>query len=544
MKRIFCFLLLINMFCHAAEAQVYTAKKQSIHFRVANVHLTITNAFITVPGKLYSPKNISYPAISEKMEVYDEQTAVSLLFTDSTVARTFAGSVFVDSALSGKKIFSPDAISVRVLFNGKVYQDWTPVSRLPSFADPETFSVQDSSKKGKSFRLPTPLLKDGQQIELEFREKNSKPFLKTRLTKLPWDTQPFLMAYKTDSMNGDNLLTLRQQLENIHHLYSETAYFGWPGSGMKGVHTVPADTKLTLYFRKRSDAGLWPFEYKINKEKTWRKSKEIIALGPMEAGSNYTLSVRFPGNDSSISQYYFSVKPPWYGTWWFRSLLLLLFAATALLVLFRLRYLRAKRKIKHYQLESKLLYAQLNPHFLFNALGSIQGLINDRQIEKANHYLTGFSGLLRGTIRMGTEEMIPLATEIKTLDHYIQLEKLRHEFQYESTINLEVAHEDIAIPPLLIQPAVENAIKHGVSILGDKGRLSISIQQEQKGLVISISDNGTGFDPNISAAGEGLKLTRARIELFNRSHPSQKIQMRITSGETGTMVIFRFQNRL
>lgn len=544
MKRIFSLLLLTSVFAHAAVAQVYTAKKWSVHFLTGNIHLTITNAFITVPGKLYSPKNISYPDISEKLEVYDGQSAVSLLFTDSTAARTFAGSVFEDSALSGKKIFSPDAVSVRVLFNGAVYQDWTPVRLLPSFADPETFSVQDTSKKGKGFRITTPPLKDGEQVELEFRDKKTKPFLKARLTKRPWDTQPFLMAYDTDTTKSKDIFGLRKQLKYANELYSDSFYFGWPGSGLKGSATIPAGAKLTLYFRKRSGADLWPFEYKINQEKNWRKSKEIIALGPMEAGSDYTLSVRFPGDESSISQYYFRVKPEWYSTWWFRSLLLLLFTAVALLVLFRLRYLRAQRKIKQYQLESRLLYAQLNPHFLFNALGSIQGLINDQQLEKANHYLTGFAGLLRGTIRMGTAEMIPLSGEMKTLDHYIQLEKLRHEFQYASTINLEVAQEYIAIPPLLIQPVVENAIKHGISILGEKGHLSIQIQQEQKDLVISISDNGKGFDPAISTTGQGLELTRNRIELFNRAHPSQKIQMHITSGETGTIAIFRFQNRI
>jgi len=200
---------------------------------------------------------------------------------------------------------------------------------------------------------------------------------------------------------------------------------------------------------------------------------------------------------------------------------------------------------KQAKLELKAIYAQLNPHFIFNALNSIQGLINKSEVTQANMYLTEFSSLLRESLKNNDKEFVPLNTEIKTLVAYLKLEQLRFRFNYSFTIDTHLNADAIEIPSLLLQPLVENAIKHGVATLYESGLININIYKNNKDLVIDITDNGKGFDSTILSGGFGLKLTRERIQLLNLSFKEQPATLTIESNSTkGTIVHLTFENWL
>lgn len=205
------------------------------------------------------------------------------------------------------------------------------------------------------------------------------------------------------------------------------------------------------------------------------------------------------------------------------------------------RLKKAREESQKLNLELQSIQSQLNPHFVFNALGSIQSLINRNEIESANNYLTDFSKLLRKSLNNNGKEMIPLSEELYVLDSYVKLEKLRFNFTYQLYIddNLQVAQ--VEIPSLLIQPLVENAIKHGISALGEEGILSVSFSGQGNNLVVEIRDNGTGFNTMDKTQGKGLELTKERIKLLNRQKYHITMDLQSTKG-VGTTVTLLFKH--
>lgn len=169
-------------------------------------------------------------------------------------------------------------------------------------------------------------------------------------------------------------------------------------------------------------------------------------------------------------------------------------------------------------LEIKAIRSQMNPHFIFNALNSIQSLINTGQFKAANSYLVKFSQLLRSVLHNAEKNTLPLSDELTTIQLYCELEQLRFNFNFEMTIDPDIEPDLLSIPGMIIQPLVENAIVHGIAAKGAAGILQIKTTRQANVLRISIYDNGTGFtatpaDP-AQHNGIGLKLVRERLQLF------------------------------
>lgn len=228
---------------------------------------------------------------------------------------------------------------------------------------------------------------------------------------------------------------------------------------------------------------------------------------------------------------------------------MVLFSKPALLALLcgLFAYLLFKRRLRGAQiaekkasLELKSVKAQLNPHFVFNALGSVQSLINQNDVEKANTYLTDFSKLLRGSLVNQDKEHVSLSEELRLLETYIRLEQLRSHFSYQMIVGPGVEADLIEIPFMLIQPVVENAIKHGIGAIGESGRLVISVRKVEHALVLEVQDNGPGHCGVHASDGQGLKITRERIALMNRKR--KQVAMTFREGG-GTLVTFTF-NRI
>ncbi|SMC97867.1 sensor histidine kinase [Pedobacter nyackensis] len=177
--------------------------------------------------------------------------------------------------------------------------------------------------------------------------------------------------------------------------------------------------------------------------------------------------------------------------------------------------------------------SRLNPHFVFNALGGIQNLINKNEIEPANEYLSKFARLTRHILN--DETKISIKDEIDLLEDYLSMEQLRFPFKYEIHSDPEL-NSYTEIPSMLIQPFVENAVKHAIPLLKEKGKITINFNKEGQNLIITIADNGSGFNTIEEYAGLGLKLSKKRISLLNDIYKECPISLDIDSGRSGTNI--------
>lgn len=196
-------------------------------------------------------------------------------------------------------------------------------------------------------------------------------------------------------------------------------------------------------------------------------------------------------------------------------------------------------------LKMRSIRAQLNPHFMFNALTSIQNLVNKNDMESANHYLSRFASLTRKVLNTGEKELISLEDELKILDDYLQMEQLRFGFQYHVDTDVDINVANTEIPAMLLQPFVENAVKHGVADLRDRGEVKVIIRKENTNLNLIITDNGMGFIQTGAMSNSnsfGLKLSEERIELLNQLYTGQPFKLGIKTGDTGTTVTVTLTN--
>jgi LytS/YehU family sensor histidine kinase len=195
------------------------------------------------------------------------------------------------------------------------------------------------------------------------------------------------------------------------------------------------------------------------------------------------------------------------------------------------------------------LKAQINPHFVFNCLNSIKGFIYDKNYAQADKYLDKFSDLMRSTIDNSDASVISLAEEIRYLDNYLQLEKLRfnEKFDYTITADPGIDRENTFVPAMLLQPYVENAIRHGIRNLDQrKGEISITASIDNRMLVCVIDDNGIGREEaarlkskkHIEYQGRGMSISRRRAVLY---HISQEIvdKQDAAGNATGTSIILK-----
>jgi tetratricopeptide (TPR) repeat protein len=180
-------------------------------------------------------------------------------------------------------------------------------------------------------------------------------------------------------------------------------------------------------------------------------------------------------------------------------LLAILLAGTSALLLLNRRRLRIKAKENRMKLdtlsiEQKLLRVQMNPHFIFNALNSIQSFIIEKETKLADEYLIKFSQLLRSIIEQTQKSYITAKEEIETLMLYIEMEQLRfsNKFSYEFRLSEEINLQELMLPPLIFQPFVENAIVHGISNKTGNGKIIITMQLDQEFIKCSIEDDGIG----------------------------------------------------
>lgn len=271
-------------------------------------------------------------------------------------------------------------------------------------------------------------------------------------------------------------------------------------------------------------------------------------FGPVHLEDNtpYQLSFKYTLQRETMAVCFITVQPHWYQSV-VLYILLSLFTIAVFVVLIIKVYKKKLRssKAKLDKLEDAAIKLQslLNPHFTFNALSTIQGLMNTGRIDEANLYLQEFSSLLRKALSKSQQVLNTLDQELDMMRLYIGLEALRFNFSWQIEVAETLHPADIEIPTLLLQPLIENAVQHGIAGMGDKGELRIICKEgDKKGtLIIIISDNGT-WKSGIAEPGYGLLLTEARIQAANKLfHRSQSISLTFNK-QSGTAAVLTFHN--
>ena len=165
----------------------------------------------------------------------------------------------------------------------------------------------------------------------------------------------------------------------------------------------------------------------------------------------------------------------------------------------------------HHEIELKNLREQLNPHFLFNSLNSIRALIGVEP-KVAKQAITDLSNLLRNSLQMGKKSLVSIEEELRLIEDYLALEKIR----FEERLDVKIKHEapnDVTIPPFILQTLVENAIKHGIAHQVEGGEIIISTALNQNTLKLSVKNTGNLTDKTLNSIGIGVENTKRRLSI-------------------------------
>jgi Tfp pilus assembly protein PilF len=256
---------------------------------------------------------------------------------------------------------------------------------------------------------------------------------------------------------------------------------------------------------------------------------------------------KYETHKTTAELYKIKAREKWYLTLFIGSLVVLLLLI-GLVILWR-RNIRVKERQRLMLLEQRVLRTQMNPHFLFNALSTIQYYVLENQMVEAIDYLGDFSKLIRMVLQSSQEEYVTIETERAILEYYLSLQVRRFEnkFSYIIHVDDEIKADKVLIPPMLAQPFIENLIEMSKLASVNDGQLWISFSLEGHKLVYRVQDNGlykinTTNNRMMDHVSMTLMMTRERIKLINEGDPKQPIVLSVIdlskSGKSGNLIEF------
>ncbi|RYY61734.1 MAG: hypothetical protein EOO05_05340 [Chitinophagaceae bacterium] len=274
----------------------------------------------------------------------------------------------------------------------------------------------------------------------------------------------------------------------------------------------------------------------IDKEWVDAGSKSFAGYTNLPPG-NYRFRVTSgsPSNEQGMGFIDFIIVPPFWATAWFRILVIVLAAAViGSVAWWYIARIRRESDMKRQiaTTEMMALRAQMNPHFIFNCINSIDAMIQQDDKYHATIYLNKFAKLIRNILDSSRQQTISFRKDLEALQLYVELEQFRsgNSFSAKITTDDRIAQNDIKVPPLIIQPYVENAILHGLKNRESmNGKLTIDIFTEDDQLVYVIEDNGVGRAASASSArkhrSHGMEITGDRLRLFNNKEDVAPVQV-------------------
>ena len=324
---------------------------------------------------------------------------------------------------------------------------------------------------------------------------------------------------------------------------------------LQGEHKIDANLNdLKIGFRGLCYRCLGELEYFyriVGLSNTWTSTDQTnVDLFKLPPG-DYTFELKCQGYKmmpSAIERFHFSISTPLYlRSWFMLSISFFLMLSAILVARAALKRKQLMTRLRSYQYST--FTAQLNPHFIFNSLNGIQNLFLKKDTAQGVKYMSTFGRLLRGTLKNPDSDLIPLSEELEQVETYVELEQLRMRGKIEFKVSIEL-NQDISgvwVPPMLLQPLIENSIYHGINPKGF-GRIDLSIQSIEEDLLFTIRDNGIGIEAAKENNGTekqvsyGLNLTQERVSIINfvnrRRNLFEVIDL-YKRGDVGTMVRFR-----
>lgn len=296
------------------------------------------------------------------------------------------------------------------------------------------------------------------------------------------------------------------------------------------------------------------YRYRINNSE-WISGNQVN-LASLRSG-NYSVVMEVfnqENNSKHTKTLEFSIKRPFWLTWWF-----ILFSISIITVVFiqvmRIRVSRLRKQheeksaliTQNSELRLRSLQLQMNPHFIFNALNSVQGYIINKNTQSALVYIGNIASIIRSNLENASNEYIHLTEEIEFLKKYAQIEMNRFKDVLQIDFINNVSDSNILVPPMIIQPIIENAVKHGIRGLKKNGRITVTFNTNDETLVVIVEDNGVGrtYAQQLNRSehnGKGMKIIQERLTLLNEKNHTNLHQLQITdlvkdSSSIGTRVL-------
>ena len=315
----------------------------------------------------------------------------------------------------------------------------------------------------------------------------------------------------------------------------------WSALPIQVPRLEPEENHISFYFNTLNyiDDGD-EYYYKLDGvDDSWMgPSRKDYIVYPFLNPGHYTFMLKSKNLSSQlysdIAEFDFIILKPWYKQLWFTILVIFLIILILFIAYkFRINDLQKKENEKREimrnisDLETKALQAQMNPHFLFNSINSIQNYILDNDIDGALVYLNSFSRVIRMTLEFVDHKFISLSDELEYLEHYVKLENMRFDnlFDYELLIDKQIDIETTLVPPMLLQTIIENSIKHGLRLLNSKGHIKLEfVHINEKTFKCIIEDNGVGREESKLSAkqfdhkkeSKGLRIINERFNILNK----------------------------
>ncbi len=367
-----------------------------------------------------------------------------------------------------------------------------------------------------------------------------------KLSSLPDNSYSLKMSYDENFLMVPfvgGLLLYPDPAKSSHKSSGTNAFTGFYVNGKeyqgsfenKNLDLAHDQNNLLFYFSPYVYSNNnYKFSYWLDngEKENWSEPgpQNYVQFNNLPPGS-YTLHIRMmqndePGNFSLISRP-FSIRPLWYQT--IVSKIVALLLLVAVIIYFTRRRIISIRKnalIRQKIIETEMaaLKAQMNPHFMFNCINSIDAFIHDNDKYNATLYLNKFAKLLRNILDSSRNSTVAFSKDIETLRLYIELEELRHENKFSTKISIDndLMEANYKVPPLIIQPFVENAILHGLKNRpGNTGLLEIQVSRKANNIQYTITDNGIGRKAAAAISQHkessyGMQMSFERIKLFNR----------------------------
>jgi len=461
--------------------------------------LALTYNNIRVKSSVYMSPETIISSTSNGLVLFSKKHSQELFYKNEKIKAVSLAKINDDSLLIAT---SQDGI---LLYHGQIIEEYLSPKRfsyndiyMMRLYDKKLFvityksiDVFDLNKK----KLLNQYISDGYHgcdiIDFVFKNNNIyianiNGVMISPLYRFTKNTLPPKIHITKTSLNGNNV-----NLKDINELEYNSYYFDFQFSVIdyRGLETTKT-------------------YYKVNDGEWILTTENRVILTALEPNT-YKIQLKainergIETSDPTIIS--FVIQPPFYKTWWF-IFFVFVCIVTVIFLFFKIRINNIKKQnqilTEKIELENALqkstltgIKAQMNPHFIFNALNTIQSYIYLNDKKAAGDYLVSFSELTRHILDMSNRDKITLSDEIKSLNLYLKLEKMRFEDDFNYKINTEkITPDAIMIPPMLIQPYVENAIKHG--LLHKKGLKNVEIifTQNKISLTVEIIDNGIGID--------------------------------------------------